>query len=254
MSRQRIMKEKLCKEAFHQGHPNFKGPVLWGTQNNNLWRAEEYKRKGIEFVYIDMPYFDQTRPNVAIVGTEQYRVVWNATQHNKIVEVPGTRFKSLNIKIKDWRKPGKKVLVCPSSRGTTSFYGGGGWQSRIVGQAKVLGLKVEVREKRSSKWIMTEAPPLVSCLDDCYAVVVTASMAAVTAILNGVPVFCSEQSAAAPISLCDFRKMKKPAYSDRRLPWAKTLAYGQYTLEEISKGLPSINQFEYFRDIRFQDI
>ena len=65
---------------------------------------------------------------------------------------------------------------------------------------------------------------------------------AVDAIIEGVPAFCSEHSAAAPVAnkLSDLSStIENPTFwgDNSRLAWACSLAWGQFTVDEISSGL-----------------
>ena len=245
-----MAKEKLCKEAFTAGHPNYKGTVLWGTSNTNLHMAYEHLKKGKEFVFIDMPYFDQTRIHFTDnIKKSYFRVTFNFPQLNKIYSVPEDRFNKLGVTIKPWRKTGSKILILGSSRGTNSFYGGGLWMNKIKQKVTSQTNKYIVcREKLSSKWVVA-AKPLEDELVSCFATVSLISIASVKSVLEGVPTFCHPDSCCAPIAQTfkDTRlNLEKPYRPGGRLKWAQSLAYGQFTLEEMAKGLPFIHHKEYF--------
>ena len=52
---------------------------------------------------------------------------------------------------------------------------------------------------------------------------------------NGVPVFCHEKSFANPVASTDLSKIERPMYADS-YQWLCSLAYQQFTPEEIANG------------------
>ena len=71
---------------------------------------------------------------------------------------------------------------------------------------------------------------------DYHATVTYNSNTMVASLTNGVPVFCDPQnSAAAPISETNFSKIETPKYGDR-IALFSSLAYNNWTLEEMANG------------------
>ena len=52
---------------------------------------------------------------------------------------------------------------------------------------------------------------------------------------RGIPCFTDAHNACAPISETDFAKIETPKYVDRE-PLYHSMAYGQFTAEELSNG------------------
>ena len=78
--------------------------------------------------------------------------------------------------------------------------------------------------------------PLSEDLKDCHAIVTLVSSAAVEAVMLGIPSFCSTYSAAVPVSNCDFNSIETPHYDDKRDSWLNSIAYSQFTKEEMRSG------------------
>jgi hypothetical protein len=72
-------------------------------------------------------------------------------------------------------------------------------------------------------------------LHTAHALVTYNSNAAVDAVLEGVPVFTTELSAAAPVGLTDLAQIEHPVRPDRRA-WCHHLAYGQFSQAELKDG------------------
>lgn len=244
-----MSKENITKEAFLKGHPNFKGPIFFGTSNNNLEKCYDYKRKGIDFVYIDMPYFDSTRYHFVNndLTKSYFRVCFNSVFNNKIYNVPDDRFKKLNIEIKEWKKNGSCIIFFMSSPVVTNFYSNNNEVKKIVDYVKKIypNKMVKISYKKSSK-LVKNLVPIKDQVKDCFFTLSITSMAAIQSIILGVPSFCHEESPCAPVSGKINSNLKDIKYPENRIEWLKTLSYSQYNLEEISKGLPYQFYKEYF--------
>lgn len=73
-------------------------------------------------------------------------------------------------------------------------------------------------------------------LNNAYAVINWNSNPAIIAALSGVPVFVGENSLALPVSNIDLSKINEPQVFDRD-QWANDLAYSEWSIDEIEKGL-----------------
>lgn len=74
-------------------------------------------------------------------------------------------------------------------------------------------------------------------LSDAWCVVNWSSNPATQAVLNGVPIFTGPESLAAPVANLNFKRIEDPDMPDRQ-QWANDIAYTEWTVEEISQGLP----------------
>ena len=68
-----------------------------------------------------------------------------------------------------------------------------------------------------------------------HAIVTYNSNITLEATSRGIPCFTDAHNACAPISETDFTKIESPRYPDRE-PCYHSLAYGQFTAEEMSNG------------------
>ena len=71
--------------------------------------------------------------------------------------------------------------------------------------------------------------------NNAYAIVTYNSNISLEATTRGIPCFTDEHNACAPISQTDFTKIETPKYVDRE-PLYYSMAYGQFTGEEIRNG------------------
>ena len=70
-----------------------------------------------------------------------------------------------------------------------------------------------------------------------YATVNWSSNPAIHSVIEGIPAFTGPSSLAHDVALQDFSQIDNPLYCDRR-QWLNDYAYTEWTVEEISQGLP----------------
>ena len=74
-------------------------------------------------------------------------------------------------------------------------------------------------------------------IDDVYAVVNWSSNPATKAIMEGIPAFVGPSSLAYDVGNINLKDISNPKKPDRQ-QWLNDLAYTEWTVEEISKGIP----------------
>jgi len=74
-------------------------------------------------------------------------------------------------------------------------------------------------------------------LKSAWAIVNWNSNPATLAAIDGVPVFVGSSSLAAPVGNLDWSKIENPEMPDRE-QWANDIAYTEWSIEEIEKGIP----------------
>lgn len=249
-----MAKDKICIEAFQHGHPNFKGPILWGTSNNNLEKAFEYKRKGINFIYIDMPYFDKTRVHFLNndLSKSYFRVILNDIINNSFKEkLPTDRFLRLGLTINPWKKEGDKILILGSSAVVNNYFGGSNWLLKTkLELEKQTKKRIIIRSKTSSKNV-NKFPTINDELKNCYATVSLISLASIQGLLEGIPCFCHPISPCIILGNSINSKITNIKYSENRIELFSKLSYSQFTLEEIFNGLPG-TIFQNFSSFSFK--
>lgn len=203
------------------------GPALvWGILRQAPEIIASCQVSGRPWLYCDHAYVSRGHHEQGF-----YRCVWNAYQHNTINVRPPDRWDRLGVKLSPWRPNGSHILVCAPSPAYIDYHRLGDWTQNIVSRLKAhTDRPVIVRTKKDSY-----AVPLIDALKDCHAVVTHASIAAVEAVIAGVPVFVDECSAAAPVGMTDITMVESPVRSDRE-EWAWSLAYGQWRRTEILSG------------------
>jgi hypothetical protein len=99
-------------------------------------------------------------------------------------------------------------------------------------------LPVEIRVKGSRSYRNHEYSIYDAFETGVYATVAFNSIAAVESVFYGIPAFISVPCAASTLACNDLSKLATPFYPSEELivKQAKTLSYGQFTLDEISNG------------------
>jgi hypothetical protein len=196
--------------------------VMWGLLRGSPQLIVESMKLGQTWIYLDHGYFHRGHYD------GHYRVTVNDFQQRELIERQDDRWKKLGVKLKPWKK-GKNVVVCPPSDHVCRLFGMGNWEAETVTRLKELTDRpIVIRKKTDSRTFQVS-------IGNAHCVVTSSSLAAVEAAVLGVPVFVDETSAAAPIGLTDLAKIETPVYPDRE-PWAASLAYGQFTRDEMKDG------------------
>lgn len=158
------------------------------------------------------------------------------------------RWESFGIPLKPWRKRGTHILLREQRGiGSTRMASPPLWHDDAARRLAALTERPVVFRAHPRSRLYPEVaagqPPLDDALADCHAVVTWASAIAARALVAGVPVFYE-----APTIVCagacqrDLEGLDSPHLPDR-LPALERLAWAQWSLAEIARGLP----FEYLR-------
>lgn len=225
---------RLAPLPFGEGRAlDLSGPaILGGLQFDMPALLAAARRLRHPYLFVDNGYFATHHEGKRI----RYRVTPDAyCQHwiNEIAAQPAyaARFDALGLELKPWRKSGRHVLVYTSSDAHTKFFGLEKWLDETLYMVeRYCDRPVVVRRKG-------ELGPLEQELDDCWAVVTWSSKLACEATLAGVPAFTGPESGAAAVSAGILEHLETPSLVPFRREWACSLAWGQYTVDEMASGL-----------------
>ena len=207
--------------------------VVWGLGKGNFDVVKNSK----QYVFTDMPYWNRWMGNRAEC---YWRIIPNALHCNWITDRPNDRFNMLNITLKDERKTGKHILVCPSSSTVERFYNISNWTKHTVDELKKhTDRPIKIRNKpraNGTSGPLAATIPFEEDVKDAWAVVTSVSIAGVEAMCLGVPVFCHPASPVAPVGNLDLSKIESPQFNRLNM-WLNNLAYYQYNETELKQGL-----------------
>ncbi len=211
--------------------------VFWGLAKHNFNLIKEHQTKNIPFFFTDMPYWNRWMGNNR--DTCSWRIIPNALHCNWVKDYPDDRFKKLKIQVKEWRSNGDHILVCPSSPTMNRFYDQNNWLNDTVSiLKKYTDRPIKIRNKPRAN--NTSGPavakiPFEEDIKNAWAVVTLTSIAGIEAACLGVPVFCHASSPCNALGNTSLENIELPKLADRK-SWLNTLAYYQYTENEIKNG------------------
>lgn len=225
-------------DALSHSKLNSNSSVFWGLAGRNFDEIKRHQTQKIPFYFTDMPYWNRWMGNNR--DSCSWRIIPNALHCNWQQNYPNDRFKKLNVTIKDWRNNGEHILICPSSLTMNRFYNQNNWLNDTINELKkYTDRPIKIRHKpRSNKTSGPRAAiiPFEEDIKNAWAVVTLASIAGVESACLGVPVFASKESPCAILGNIDLSNIENPKLIDRTF-WLNTLAYFQYTENELKKGV-----------------
>ena len=209
-----------------------------------------------DFYYLDTGYFGNFISPGNPGGRKLFhRVVKNDLQKHWLENCPSDRWKEIckidpRYQWKGWkigRRQGNKILIIVPNRKSCVFYGYDTdpyvnkekpWLMNTIETIKKhTDMEIIVREKGSRS--ARQHHSIFDALDQgVFATVAFNSIAAIESIAYGIPAFVTVPCAASPLALTDLSKILTPLYSDETVvqQHCASLAYGQFTAEEIIHG------------------
>jgi len=209
----------------------------------HIKHAMEHNR---DFYFIETGYLGNYRCENNQTGRKIYhRIEKNSMQQSRIMDVPDDRWRDLcafnpALTYKGWKKPGSKILLIMSTDKPFEFYNSSrdDWvNSTIATLRQHSDREIVIREKAGRGERTNDT--IYDALDqDIYAVVTYNSIAAVEAIQYGIPAFCTAPTAASAVTTGDFSQIENPPKlsEDIIYKWLSSVAYGQFSLNEILTG------------------
>ena len=210
----------------------------------------DYAKHALEtnrnFYFIETGYLGNYRCENNMTGRKIYhRIEKNSMQQSRIMDVPDDRWRDLcafnpKLRYQGWKKPGSKILLIMSTEKPFEYYGTtkDEWvNSTIATLRQHTDREIVIREK-ASRGERTNDTIYDALDEDIYAVVTYNSIAAVEAIQYGIPALCTAPTAASAVTTADFAQIENPPKlsEDIIYKWLSSVAYGQFSLDEILTG------------------
>jgi hypothetical protein len=205
------------------------------------------EKTGRDFYYVDTGYFGNFPSLGNPTGKKIYhRIVKNDLQHSTIKPRPSDRWMKLvgqdpRLEWKGWKRNGKKILLVLPNPKACNYYNFDTqtWVEETTKEIKKhTDMPIEIRVKGSRSYRNHEYSIYDAFNSGVHATVCFNSIAALESVLYGIPAFVSVPCAASPISNTDLSQLMNPWLPQRELIIAQcqNLAYGQFTVEEITNG------------------
>lgn len=222
-----------------------KDPVLIrGISSGKI--GKHAREQGQDYYFIETGYLGNYRCENNRTGRKVYhRIVKNAMQHETIMDVPDDRYKELvkfnpAMQYNGWKKSGSKILVVLPTEKPFQYYGHDRekWIKKVERTIKKNSDREIVWRHKASRGERTNDTIYDALDDDIYALVTYNSIAAVEAIQYGIPAFSMAPTAASIVSTDDLSLIEHPPQvsEDIIYKWLSSIAYGQFSLDEILTG------------------
>ena len=202
---------------------------------------------GRDFYFIETGYLGNYPSKNNSTGRKVYhRIEKNSMQQTRILDVPDDRWKELckfnpALEYKGWRKnQGSKILLIMSTDKPFQFYGQSRqeWIDTTISTLKQHSDREIVIREKAGRGERTNDTIYNAIDQDIFAVVTYNSIAAVEAIQSGVPAFSCAPTAASTVSTSDLTRIENPVKpsEDVIYKWLSSIAYGQFSLNEMLTG------------------
>jgi hypothetical protein len=208
--------------------------------------ANHVRDKGDDYYFIETGYLGNYRCDNNRTGRKIYhRIVKNAMQHDTIMDVPSDRWNQLvnfnpNLEYKGWKRTGSKILIVLSTDKPFNYYGHdrSKWLEKVIATLKKYTDREIVIREKASRGERTNDTIYDALDNDIYALVTYNSIAAVEAIQYGIPAFALAPTAADPVGNKDLTLIENPNRPSEEViqRWLHSIAYGQFSLDEIITG------------------
>jgi hypothetical protein len=199
-----------------------------------------------KFYYMDHAYFKAGYNK----RSEWMRVTADAFNCNKITDTNPTKFNKLfdrTFELKPWRRDGQTILILPPTDAVSYVFGSREWTNKVLETIRPLTSRQIIVRGKPGEVILDDKGkeigrtpvdptqlPLEQELSRAHCVIAYHSSVAIQAAIQGIPVICSEQCAAYPISnnIMDIEKLKE----FDRMPWLFNLCNHQFETHELLSG------------------
>jgi hypothetical protein len=244
----------MDEELFKNSIPGVAPSIFRGVVKRKYIQQHWQDKK--DFYYMDTGYFGNFISPGNPGGKKLFhRIVKNDLQKHWLEKYPIDRWQEIckidpRYKWTGWKKKGNKILIIVPNRKSCVFYGyeegkaadrdetKPTWLMNTIETIKKhTDMEIVIREKGSRS--ARQHHSIFDALDEgIFATVAFNSIAALESVIYGIPSFITVPCAASPLALTDLSQIAKPLYPDESIvhQHCASLAYGQFTPEEISNG------------------
>lgn len=225
---------------------NTTGPYVVRAMASKRYIDHAIKTKQ-DYIFLENGYFGNYKNLDNEKSKKQWhRICVNELQQESILKVPDDRWKKLvsadsRLEWNGWKKNGSKILLVAPSSKPCAYYNQNvnTWKADTIATIKQYTDREIVIREKASRTDRTQSKTIYEALDeDIFCMVTYQSIAAVESVAYGIPVFTLAPSAARNVGLQDLSLIETPYYPDPELvyQWCSSLAYGQFSLEEMLNG------------------
>lgn len=203
-------------------------------------------QRGQDYYFVETGYLgNYPSPNNRTGRKIYHRIVKNAMQHQTIMDVPADRWNNLiewnpDLEYRGWKKPGSKILVVVPSDKPFKIYGEDRdvWLNTVRTTLSQHTDREIIWREKAGRGERTNNTIYDALNDDIWALVTYNSIATVEAISAGIPAFGLAPTAADPVCSRNLAEIENPRRLDENIiqRWLHSIAYSQFSLEEILTG------------------
>lgn len=209
---------------------------------------KQAENAGRDYYFMETGYLGNYRSENNTTGRKIYhRIEKNAMQQHKFLNVPDDRWQQLcnfnpALTYQGWRQnPGSKILLIMSTEKPFQFYGEDRdlWIKNTIDTIRQhTDRPIVIKDKPGRAERNTTDNIYDSLEEDIWAVVTYNSIAAVEALQVGIPSFSLAPTAASLVTSNDLSLIDYPPRVDEQIiyKWLSSLAYGQFSIDEIVTG------------------
>lgn len=228
--------------------------AMWGPQPEYF----KCKRLGKPVLIVDFPYWN--RAWKVKDGREYYKISLNGQHQTPYImqekHAADRYLKTNGPVIREWKREGDYILLCGIGHKAAVQYGYGmqQWEIETINKIKQhTDKKIVYRRKPSNKSYPPikgvdfddGAFPMAEALERAELAVCHHGNSAIDALAAGVPIFMKGAiGVASHLANLNIANINKPYYPDFRDQFFYNLAYWQWSVDEISKGIPLISMHE----------
>lgn len=205
------------------------------------------EQAGRDYYFMETGYLGNYRSARNETGRKIYhRLEKNAMQQRRFLDVPYDRWEDLcrfnpDLTYRGWRKPGSNILLIMNTEKPFEFYGvdKDTWVKNTINTIRAHTDRPIIIREKSGRAERTTTDNIYDALNnDIWALVTFNSIAAIEAIQAGIPAFALAPTAAAPVASKDLSQIETPLKPDQDiiLKWLASVAYGQFSIDELVRG------------------
>jgi hypothetical protein len=256
-------------DAFEQGLKSLGHTVTKHSKNGDaaviwsvLWSGRMRENQAI-WNY----YRNQNKPVIVLeIGCLVRNTTWkigiNGINQGSYFVTTGqddTRKNQLRLNFEPWKSNGSDILICTQHDKSYQWQGNPSlkeWTDNIINEIRKYSQRpIKVRPHprclfypniNNTQVFKSTERQIDKEFSTAWAVVNYSSNPGVEAILNGIPAFVGDKSLASPVGNFDFRNIENPNRPERT-QWLNDLAWTEWTVEEMAKGIPQQRLIPYLQ-------
>jgi len=188
--------------------------IIRGNSKSKVNAINTCIKRGLTWYNIDTGYLGNGQlKHYHRISKESYQNV------EPIIDRPNDRLDSIKFKIYKPKTNGRQILLCPPSQKVMSIYGltVNDWVNQTVEEIKKYSdrdIVIRIKDQNRKSRIVND-PITVAFDNDVFCVVTYNSIAALEAVLYGLPAFTLGPNAAAPLCNSALKNIETPYYPEK---------------------------------------